>query len=126
MQEDGLEILKGALFGDSSVTTKSAAAYGLRKMHGRMKKMVLEVFRQGREHQQRSIRDVCTKALILLGEITPEKHPVRKAAKNLRIREIPTKAKPRRRISIGTPAGPAPRRVQSRTQRPMNKNPFFK
>ena len=43
LQEDGLEILKDALFGSDPVTTKNAAAYGLRKMRGRMKKMALDV-----------------------------------------------------------------------------------
>jgi predicted N-acetyltransferase YhbS len=35
MQEDGLEILTEALFGNFQRTTKKAAAYGLRSMHGR-------------------------------------------------------------------------------------------
>lgn len=122
LQEDGLEVLKGTLFGDSPITTKTAAAYGLRKVHGRMKKMALEVFKQGREHQQSSVREVCTKALILLGEITPVKPPARKAAVGkLRIREIPTKARPKRRISIGTPAVPLPRRVQPKNRRSVKK-----
>lgn len=99
MQEDGLEILKGALFGDYPITTKTASAYGLRKMRGRMKKMALEVFKQGREHQQSSIREVCTKALILMGEITPKKPPAKKAAVGkLRIKEIPKKARAKRRV----------------------------
>jgi hypothetical protein len=110
LQEDGLEVLKDALFGDSPVTTKNAAAYGLRKMHGRMKKMALEVFKQGREHQQSSIREVCTRALILLGEITPEKTSRKRTVGKLKIREIPKKAGPRRRVS-----------AQSRNQRPLRK-----
>jgi hypothetical protein len=110
LQEDGLEVLKDALFGDSPITTKNAAAYGLRKVHGRMKKMALEVFKQGREHQQSSIREVCTRALILLGEITPEKTRPKRTVGKLRIREIPKKAGPRRRVS-----------AQSRNQRPLRK-----
>ncbi len=133
LQEDGLEVLKGSLFGDSPITTKTAAAYGLRKVHGRMKKMALDIFKQGREHQQGSVREVCTKALILLGEIKPEKTPAKKAAAGkLRIREIPARAKPRRRISVRNTAGPSrsgealrrdesPRRTQPRNQRPMRK-----
>lgn len=132
LQEDGLEVLKDALFGDSPITTKTAAAYGLRKVHGRMKKMALEVFKQGREHQQSSVREVCTKALMLMGEIAPAKAPARKAAAGkLRIMEITTKAKPKRRISIRTQAGPSrqggarrstvPRRDQSKRQRPVKK-----
>ena len=42
MQEDGLDILKATLFGNCPVPSKNAAAYGLRKMRGRMKKMALE------------------------------------------------------------------------------------
>jgi len=47
MQEDGLAILKEALFGNYSKTTKKAAAYGLRSMRGRMKKLGAEVLEQG-------------------------------------------------------------------------------
>ena len=36
MQEDGLDILKEALFSNSPKKTKTAVAYGLRCMHGRM------------------------------------------------------------------------------------------
>lgn len=64
MQEDGLDILKEVLFGGSPRSTKTAAAYGLRSMHGRMKKMALEVLQQGLEHT--NTRDVCSKALTLL------------------------------------------------------------
>src|SRR4030042_3419052 len=39
MQEDGLDILTEALTGSFPRTTKKAAAYGLRRMNGRMKKM---------------------------------------------------------------------------------------
>ena len=110
MQEDGLEILKGTLFGDSPITMKNAAAYGLRKMRGRMKKMALETLKQGLEHQSRSIREVCTRALTLMGEIRPKKPPVKKAAGKLRIREIPKKTRPKRKISI-----------QRRNQHPLRK-----
>jgi len=92
MQEDGLEILKKALFGDSPVTTRNAAAYGMRNMRGRMKKMAREVLQEGLEHQNKNVREVCTKALVLLGEKTPQKQPVKKAEK-LRITEIPRKRK---------------------------------
>jgi hypothetical protein len=43
MQEDGFEILKEALFGGASRTAKGAAAYGLRKMRGRMRKQAFEL-----------------------------------------------------------------------------------
>jgi hypothetical protein len=66
MQEDGLEILKEALIGSDLITTKNAAAYGLRKMRGRMKKMALEVLNQGLKHRDSSTRQVCSSALQLL------------------------------------------------------------
>ena len=47
MHEDGLAILKEALFGNYPRTTKKAAAYGLISMHGRMKKLGAEVLEQG-------------------------------------------------------------------------------
>jgi len=100
MQEDGLEILKSALFGNSPIITKNAAAYGLRKMHGRMKKMALEVFEQGLKHRERSTRDTCRNALQLLEQKVPEKSVSQgRAARNLRIREIPKKNRLRRKVS---------------------------
>jgi len=101
MQEDGLEILKASLFGDSPTATKNAAAYGLRKMRGRMKKMALETLTEGLQHQNSSVRDVCNKALSLMGEITPQKPPAKRAAvRKLKIKEIPRKAGPRRRTTF--------------------------
>lgn len=66
MQEDGLEILKAALFGDFPITTKNAATYGLRNMRGRMKKMALEVLQKGLEHSSNNTRQVCRNALLRL------------------------------------------------------------
>lgn len=99
MQEDGLEILKSALFSDFAITTKNASAYGLRKMRGRMKNMALEVLKQGLKCRDSSTRRVCTNALQLLGQGVPA-GPVSQgqAAGNTRIREIPRKSRPRRRI----------------------------
>ena len=100
MQEDGLEILKGALFGNFPATTKNAATYGLRKMRGRMKKMALEVLKQGLKHRDGSTREVCRNALQLLGQDVPEGSvPQGQAAESLRIREIPKKkSRPRGKI----------------------------
>ena len=42
-----LEILKEALFGKFPKSTKFIAAYGFRRMHGRMKKMAREVLQEG-------------------------------------------------------------------------------
>ncbi len=71
MQEDGLAILREALFGNYSRTAKKAAAYGLRSMHGRMKKLGIEALTQGLSHSDRLTREACDKALaIMKGEIS--------------------------------------------------------
>jgi HEAT repeat protein len=107
MQEDGLEILKNALFGSDNITTKNAAAYGLRKMRGRMKKMALEVLNQGLKHRDSSTKDVSRNALQLLGQKVPSTSgPQKTAAKRTRIREISHESRPRLRVDtkrgIGT------------------------
>jgi hypothetical protein len=66
MQEDGLAILTQVLLGDFSRTSKKAAAYGLRSMKGRMKKMALEVLEQGLKHRDRTTKAACVKALSLI------------------------------------------------------------
>ena len=99
MQEDGLEILKNALFGNDNVTTKNAAAYGLRKMRGRMKKVALEALNQGLKHPDSSTRQVSISALQLLGQKVPAGSAQKKpAAKKSRIREISHERKPRGRV----------------------------
>jgi len=76
MQEDGLAILKEALFGNYSKTTKKAAAYGLRSMRGRMKKLGAEVLEQGREHSDKVTREACAKGLaIMKGQIPKRSGP---------------------------------------------------
>lgn len=96
LQEDGLEILKGALFGSVPVTTKNAAAYGLRKMRGRMKKIALDILKQGLKHRDNSTREVCRHALKLLGEEVPApSNSRRQAVKGLRIKEISRNKRPR-------------------------------
>jgi hypothetical protein len=99
MQEDGLDILKAALFGDCPTHTKNAAAYGLRKMRGRMKKMALEVLEQGLKHRDASTAEICGNALQLLGQKVPKKVvPKKPPVSHLTIREIPRKSSPRRRV----------------------------
>jgi HEAT repeat protein len=101
MQEDGLDILKEILLGNVQVTTKNAAAYGLRKMQGRMKKKALEVLKQGLTKHNSSTSEICRNALQLLGhEIPAEFLPKKRVARRSRIREIPRKTRPRR--TIGT------------------------
>lgn len=100
MQEDGLDILKEALFSGARRRTKSAAAYGLRSMHGRMKKMALEILEQGLGHANRNISEVCRNALSLVSGKAQEKFPSKKPARRarFRIREIPTRGRQRSRI----------------------------
>ena len=95
LQEDGLEVLRDALLGDLHITAKNAAAYGLRKMRGRMKKVALEILRQGLKRRDRATREVCTNALRLLGEGVPAKIPPQgRTVRSLQIRDIPRKGRP--------------------------------
>jgi len=99
MQEDGLDILKTSLFGNCPVPTRNAAAYGLRKMRGRMKKMALEVLRQGLKHRDNDIRGICSNALQLLGQKVPKSSIHKKPpVSHLAIRELPSKNRPGRRV----------------------------
>ncbi len=66
MQEDGLDILKEALLGNTPRITKIAAAYGMRSMHGRMKTKGLETIREGLYHSNKRTREVCRLSLTLL------------------------------------------------------------
>jgi hypothetical protein len=101
LQEDGLEVLRGALFGSFSVTTKNAAAYGLRKMRGRMKKMAVDVLKQGLKSRDGPAREVSRNALQLLGEEVPGRPPSRgQPARGLRIKEIAKRGRPRRQIDM--------------------------
>ncbi len=102
MQEDGLDILKETLFGRATRVAKSAAAYGLRKMHGRMRKAALEVFKEGLEHTSYDTRITCQNALLRLGVNEKEKAPLQKKAEtgNIRIQEIPPKTKRARTAPI--------------------------
>lgn len=65
-QEDGLTILTEALFGNYQRTTKKAAAYGLRSMHGRMRKLALEVLVRGLKHRDRTTKAACIKSISLM------------------------------------------------------------
>lgn len=99
MQEDGLDILKTILFGNYQVTSKNAAAYGLRKMHGRMKKKALEVLAQGLKEHNSSTLEICRNALLLLGHKVPTEFlPKQKQIRKTRIREIPRRNQARRTI----------------------------
>ena len=77
LQEDGLAILKEALFGDYSRNAKKAAAYGLRNMKGRMKKLAAEVLEQGLTHSDRTTKAACLKSLQLMRGEVPKQQPRR-------------------------------------------------
>lgn len=102
LQEDGLEILKAALFSNSHVTTKNAAAYGLRSMHGRMKKMALEVLKEGLQHNTSDTREVCRSALLRLEGRPEQKPPSKSNARKSRyeIRDIPRGNRKQRTVGM--------------------------
>ncbi len=99
-QEDGLDILKEALFSDSPKTAKTAAVYGLRSMRGRMKKMALNVLEEGLKHRKSDIRDACSHALSLASRRTLKKSPSERPPKagKIEIREVRGKSTPRGKI----------------------------
>jgi len=90
-QEDGLIILKEVLFGGYQRTAKKAAAYGLRSMNGRMKKLGRAVLEDGLKHRDRTTKAACVKAIFLMDGGVPEKSASRGKRKprgNGRIQEI--------------------------------------
>ncbi|MFC1652576.1 hypothetical protein ACFL3F_02545 [Planctomycetota bacterium] len=97
MQEDGLEILEEAIFSDSSRKTKVAAAYGLRKMRGRMRKPARDLLEKGAKDTKSGIAFVCKNALSVLdGTHVPRKKSYsRKFKPKFEIRDIPGRS-PRR------------------------------
>ena len=68
MQEDGLDILVEALLGGFSRDTKKAAAYGLRSMNGRMRKLAEAALTKGLASSNRITKDACAKSLQLMKE----------------------------------------------------------
>lgn len=96
MQEDGLDILKKALLGGYPKTTKQAAAYGLRKMKGRMRKMALEVLQQGLSHNNRTTKAICEKSLELMKGVSSKKDYSQRKTGKQRIQEIAKKNEYRR------------------------------
>ncbi|MHC4624747.1 MAG: hypothetical protein ACYS4W_12690 [Planctomycetota bacterium] len=108
MQEDGLDILKEALFGNFPRTAKKAAAYGLRSMHGRMKKMASEILKEGLKHSNRMTREACEKGLSLMEGKTPKKVSSRRRPRpgKFNIKGVPRKRGTSRRSTRGrTPSG---------------------
>ena len=95
MQEDGLAILTETLTGNYTRTTKKAAAYGLRSMKGRMKKMAFDVLEQGLRHRDRTTKAACVKALSLIkgGSQKKEGTQSRPESKGPQIKEIKNRGK---------------------------------
>jgi hypothetical protein len=118
MQEDGLDILKEALLGDTPRRAKSAAAYGLRKMRGRMRKLAEQTLVDGTTHADPATAEISRNALTVLKKgKTAGKRPTRPRPKGgkFEIREVAGRERPRR----PQPQQPRPRRPddQSHTRR---------
>ncbi len=101
MQEDGLEILREALLGNTSRQAKSAAAYGLRKMRGRMRKRAEAILIEGAASADHTTADVSRNALAVIkkSKTPPVKqapHAKSKQAGKFEIREIASKTHRRR------------------------------
>jgi hypothetical protein len=109
MQEDGLEILKEALFSNAPRTAKGAAAYGLRKMRGRMKKPAFALLEEGLKHENEGTCQVCARALMLEREAQKGAQPPAQAQ--------PAKQKPKFRISE-MPPRKTQRYMPKRSRRP--------
>ncbi|MBN2590601.1 MAG: hypothetical protein JXA96_12125 [Sedimentisphaerales bacterium] len=95
MQEDGLAILANILNGDFTRTSKKAAAYGLRSMKGRMKKLAVEVLEKGLKSRDRTTKAACIKALSLMSKGNSAKagsNQQNQTGKQ-KIQEIPPKSK---------------------------------
>jgi len=100
MQEDGLDVLKEALFGEAPTGTKSAATYGLRKMQGRMKEMAFSVLQEGLKDKHIATREVCKNALLVLAQRTPGKFSAAERIRERRpeIKEIPARSPRDKRV----------------------------
>lgn len=109
MQEDGLDILREALLIGTSRRAKSAAAYGLRKMRGRMRKQAEETLVEGTAHSDPATAEISRNALTVLKKgKAAGKRPARPRPRGgkFEIREVPGKERPRR----PQPQQPRPRR----------------
>jgi len=100
MQEDGLDILKEALLEDTPRRVKSAAAYGLRKMRGRMRKKAEEVLMEGLRLPDNRTAEICRNALMTLKKgKSAARRPGRPRPRGgkFEIKEIPEKTRPQQR-----------------------------
>ncbi len=109
MQEDGLDILREALLVSTSRRAKSAAAYGLRKMRGRMRKRAEETLVEGTAHPDPATAEISRNALTVLKKGKGAgKRPARPRPRGkFEIREVPGKERERpRRPQPQQPRGP--------------------
>ncbi len=104
MQEDGLDILKEGLTGDTPRRVKSAAAYGLRKMRGRMRKKAEDLLTETLKHRDSKTAEIARNALIVLKKGKGAgKRPgrFRPRGGKFEIREIQDKSRQRRQPQKG-------------------------
>jgi len=112
MQEDGFEILKEALYSNANRAAKGAAAYGLRKMRGRMRKQGFELLEEGLKHSNVGTRQVCARALLLEKE-------AKRTAKQAPPGQAEPRQRPKPKFRISEISHESPRRIP----RPGRRNP---
>ncbi len=99
MQEDGLDILREALLTDTPRRTKSAAAYGLRKMRGRMRVRAEETLIEGTTSRDRLTAEISRNALVVIkkARMAPKRppRPTGNRPAKFEIRDVPRKERPR-------------------------------
>ena len=91
-QEDGLAILKEVLLGTYPRTAKKAAAYGLRSMNGRMRKLASEVLEQGLKHRDRTTKAACIKSISLMKSVVSGGAKEKGAVKQVSSRTVERKS----------------------------------
>jgi hypothetical protein len=94
LQEDGLDILREALLLESSRKTKGAAAYGLRKMRGRMRKPARDALVEGTTVRDGATAETCRNALRVMDQKKPSgrfKRPRKPSSPRFEIRDLPAK-----------------------------------
>jgi hypothetical protein len=118
MQEDGLDVLREALLGETPRRAKSAAAYGLRKMRGRMRKQAEDTLVEGTTYQDPVTADISRNALNVLKKVKGAvKRPARSRPKRrFEIREVPGRERSRK-PQPQRPRGPRRPDDQSPTRR---------
>jgi hypothetical protein len=109
MQEDGLDILREALLISTSRRAKSAAAYGLRKMRGRMRKRAEETLVEGAAHPDLATANISRNALTVLkkGEGSGKRPTRPRPRGKFEIREVPGQERPGRPL-LQQPRGRRP------------------